>query len=255
MLLWAPIAVGAQTAEPSWGLFYTTGVESNSVFTSNAEVPRPIASVTKLMTAWLAISADQSLSRVVSITPQDTQNASTTILRVRDRVSVRDLIYLMLVSSDNVAARAIARVVGGSREQFVRSMNHEAERLMMTHTEYSDPSGLLSTNISTVHDLVRLITVIMSSPILADAFHTPIYTATVTRNRRVRSITVKNTNRLLTNTTQISKTGFTTAAGYCLVQLITDQHDSYITIILGAPSKDYRQGVTEALMKIAGIEH
>lgn len=249
LILCLSVGVSAQVPNTSWGLYRITEGATTPLLITQEDIVRPMASLTKLMTAWITLTSGPPLTQTVVITAQDTANASTTVLRNRDHVSLRDLLYLMLVSSDNVAARALARTVEGTRTSFVVRMNQEAQRLDMTHTRYADPAGLLATNVSTTNDLTRLLHAVSTTPLLADAFHTQTYTAVVRRNNRLRRLTVNNTNRLLDDTVQISKTGFTSSAGYCLVQWITTANDAYVAVILGAPSKEYRRGLMQALMQ------
>jgi len=248
-LFGASTTVFAQSGDPSWGVYQVTENTTTPLLTNRPERVRPIASITKLMTGWITLTSQPTLSQLVTITTQDTRDASTTVLRSRDRVSIETLIYLMLVSSDNVAARALARTVEGTRDAFVARMNRTAEQLYMVDTHYADPAGLLAGNVSTVTDIIRLLGAVTSTPLLSDAFHTQTYTATIQRNTRTHRLTVRNTNRLLDDSMHISKTGFTSAAGYCLVQWITAPERSYVTVVLGAPSKDYRLGLMQALMQ------
>src|SRR4029434_4900719 len=90
-------------------------------------------------------------------TRADTLRASTTYLRTNDRVRVADLLHLLLLPSDNAAARALARISPLGYDGFIARMNQKAEDLGLDHTAYVDPSGLLSDNISSAYDMARLI--------------------------------------------------------------------------------------------------
>lgn len=240
-------AVG-QAAPPSWGIYSVTDTRAHLLWAMYPTTVRPIASVTKLMTAWVTLHASVPVTQMVTIVPEDTRNGSTTILHAKDRVSVRDLLYLMIVSSDNVAARALARTVSGSRERFVQEMNRAAVDLGMTQTTYGDPAGLLPTNVSTAHDMTQLMLALSITPLaITDLLHTPSYTATVHRRGKARRLTVRNTNKLLDDSVQMSKTGFTRAAGYCLIEWVTTDTNHYILVVLGAPTKEYRTAIMHVL--------
>lgn len=239
ILLATSVVAFAQTSPAlSWGVSETP---NTGAFISAAHVsrPQPMASVTKLMTVRLALQAGLNRTEMVTVRRADVTRASTTILRANDRVSVDTLLYLAMVASDNAAARILARVVDDT--QFVHRMNAEAVTLGMTATRYVEPTGLLAGNVSTVEDLTRLVRATLELPQADALFHTPHYDASVVRNRRTLRIPVRNTNAWLTSDVRLSKTGFTTAAGYCLVEQLRINMRDYIIVILGAPSKDDRR--------------
>lgn len=243
-LLLCPVVVFAQPPALQWGVYDASG--SQVWASTEHEEPHPIASLTKLMTAYVVLQHPKAFDYVVTILPDDTHAASTTVLRSRDQVTVRELLYLMMIASDNVAARALARAIASSRDAFVFLMNQDAQLLGMRNTTYVDPSGLLVGNQSTPRDLAQL--TIALAPYyhtVPELFSTKRYTATVRRNRRIQSITVNNTNRLLDATVDLSKTGYTSPAGYCLIERV----DDYIVIVLGAPTRESRTTAMQILLR------
>src|SRR6185436_8701622 len=116
-----------------------------------------IASLTKLMTAVTFVADEPELDEVIAVTYADTRAASVTHLRTGDRVSYRDLLHLVLIASDNAAARVLARTSEGGTTAFVGRMNQMASHLGLTSTEYTDPSGLDARNVSSAYDLSHLI--------------------------------------------------------------------------------------------------
>lgn len=133
-------------------------IESSTVLAaSDLDTPVPIASLTKLMTAVVAAEYINLDTRVQIATPSFVQSL---IPRLGDRssVSMYSLLELLLLESSNEAAEVIAAEVG--REQFIGYMNERASSLGMTHTHFADPSGLDSGNVSSVGDLLRLISYI-----------------------------------------------------------------------------------------------
>lgn len=246
-----PISVDAAPSpnqQISWAV-YEVGTSQPITWEYQSVDMRPIASLTKLMTAHLVLQSNPDLSQVVTIRRDEAQRGSTTILRANDKVTIETLLYLMLVSSDNVAARALARTTSESIPQFVARMNSEAQQLGMMNTTYQDPSGLLRGNISTVQDLLILIRALMAETSYSELFHTPIYTARFDRNRRPISVIVHNTNRLLDESVELSKTGYTSVAGYCLVQQVRHDGRVYVLIVVGAPTKDFRAAIMTMLIE------
>jgi len=212
--------------------------ETNQVlWEENSQSQRSIASITKVMTATVFLESNPDLSQVVTIARPDTFAASTTHLRANDKVTVDDLLHLLLIASDNAAARALARVSPLGSEGFVRRMNEKAEELGLQTTHYSDPSGLMSENVSSAYDMARLITHAAQDERISSIMRTPEYT--VYSGRRV--ITFHSTNHLLGRTdveVRAGKTGFISKAGYCLATVLRLPQSSQdvAVVVFGARS-------------------
>ena len=190
----------------------------NAVWELNAREPRPIASITKVMTAMLFLDGGQDLDRDVVISRRDVQRASTTYLRRGERVSLRDLVHLALVASDNVAARVLARASRWGTKRFISRMNAMAAELGLEQTRFTDPSGLHEGNVSSAHDVSRLIAAAGRQPEIARIIRKRSHRIRTSRQNRV----VRNTNRLLDTRSDVvgGKTGYINEAGYCLATLI-----------------------------------
>src|SRR5438093_5650370 len=185
----------------------------------NSQSERSIASITKVMTATVFLEDNPSLSQPVTMTRSDVFQASTTHLRSNDKVTTDDLLHLLLIASDNAAARALARVSPHGSEGFVRRMNEKAAELGLESTHYADPSGLLSENTSTAYDMARLITHASQDERISSIMRT--YEYTVHSGRR--PISFHSTNHLLGRTdvdVRAGKTGFISKAGYCLATVL-----------------------------------
>jgi D-alanyl-D-alanine endopeptidase (penicillin-binding protein 7) len=174
----------------------------------------------------------------VTIVHSDVFQASTTHLHTNDRVTADDLLHLLLIASDNAAARALARTSAYGSERFVQRMNEKAHELGLQSTSYADPSGLLSENVSSAYDMARLITHASNDERIASIMRTPAYTVT-TANHRV--ITFHSTNHLLGRPdvdVRAGKTGFISKAGYCLATLLRlpQGGPSVAVVVLGARS-------------------
>lgn len=213
--------------------------ETNQVlWEENSQTPRSIASITKVMTATVFLESNPDLSQVVTVQRSDVYQASTTHLRSNDKVSGDDLLHLLLIASDNAAARALARISPYGSEGFVRRMNEKALELGLESTHYADPSGLLSDNVSSAYDMARLITHASGDERIASAMRMTEYTVT-TANHRV--IAFHSTNHLLGRDefdVRAGKTGFISKAGYCLATLLRlpQSNQDVAVVVLGARS-------------------
>ena len=132
--------------------------ETNQVlWESNAQDQRSIASITKVMTALVFLESGMPLTTPVTVQRGDVYRASTTYLRAGYQVTADDLLNLLLIGSDNAAARALARISPYGAAGFIDRMNEKAAELGLEQTQYADPSGLLATNVSSAYDMARLI--------------------------------------------------------------------------------------------------
>ena len=223
--------------------------ETNQVlWEENSQTQRSIASITKMMTAVVFMENNPDLSQPVMLARSDVFQASTTRLRLNDRVTVDDLMHLLLIASDNAAARALARISPYGSDGFVARMNEKAAELGLQSTHYADPSGLLSDNVSSAYDMARLIAHVSSDDRIASIMRTPEYTI-YTGNR---PITFHSTNHLLGRSdvdVLAGKTGFITAAGYCLATLLRlpSSNQQVAVVVLGARSNASRFMETENL--------
>ncbi len=131
--------------------------ETNEVlWEENSQSQRSIASITKVMTATVFLENNPDTSQVVTIAKSDVFQASTTYLRLNDRVTVDDLLHLLLIASDNAAARALARISPYGSEGFVPRMNEKALELgLREHAAMRIRPGLLSDNVSSAYDMAR----------------------------------------------------------------------------------------------------
>jgi serine-type D-Ala-D-Ala endopeptidase (penicillin-binding protein 7) len=203
---------------------------------SNSQNQRSIASITKVMTAAVFVENSPNLSDTVVIDRSDVRAASTTYLRAGYKVTKGDLLHLALIASDNAAARALARVSAYGSSAFIDRMNEKAKELGLTSTSYADPSGLLSTNVSSAYDMAKLITYVSGDERIAGVMRKQSYT--VTAGRRV--INIHSTNQLVMRgdvDVQAGKTGFIRSAGYCLATLLRlPQGPQVAVVVLGAKS-------------------
>ena len=235
--------------------------------------PLEIASTTKIMTAWivldLAVEDLKVLDEVVTVSKNaDNIKGTTADLRAGERLSVRDLLYGLLLPSGNDAAVALGEhlgnrlpVAGGSTRggdtivHFVAEMNSRAQSLKMFQAKFSDPHGK-SRNRASASGLVRLAWRAMQNPLFRRYVRTHRHQATIKRpDGSERVIVWKNTNELLQITGYDGvKTGTTAGAGACLVASGRRGSDHLLVAVLGAKSIAGRYADTRNLFRWAWLE-
>lgn len=190
------------------------------LYSSNPNFVAPIASVTKLMTAMVAIDAKQSLDEKLSIVIKDTTEMQGVFSRVRlgSQLSRKDTLLITLMSSENRAAASLAHHYTGGHVAFIEAMNAKAQALGMLNTQFVEPTGLSEGNVSSAHDLVLLIKAAQQYPLIRQFSTTQ--EKTVAFSKPNYTLGFRNTNALVRKDNwniQVSKTGFTNSAGHCLV--------------------------------------
>jgi len=223
--------------------------ETNQVlWEENSQDQRSIASITKVMTATVFLENNPDLTQPVTVARSDVYQASTTKLRMNDKLTADDLLHLLLIASDNAAARALARVSPYGSIGFIRRMNEKAAELGLESTHYADPSGLLSDNVSSAYDMARLITHASNDERIGSIMRTPEYTV----HAATRDILFHSTNHLLGRPdveVRAGKTGFISKSGYCLATLLRlpQSGQDVAVVVLGARSNAARFMETQNL--------
>ncbi|ERM53880.1 D-alanyl-D-alanine endopeptidase [Vibrio mimicus CAIM 1882] len=190
------------------------------IYSSNPDAVRPIASVTKLMTAIVTLDAKLPMETKLPITIQEAREMKGVHSRVRigSEISRKDMLLLTLMSSENRAAASLAHHYPGGYKAFIKAMNNKAKALGMKNTRFVEPTGLSEKNVSSARDLVLLLKASKKYPMLGQLSATEKKTVTFAKPRY--SLDFRNTNRLVFNDNwkiDLTKTGFTNAAGHCLV--------------------------------------
>jgi D-alanyl-D-alanine endopeptidase (penicillin-binding protein 7) len=206
----------------------------------NAQDKRSIASITKVMTTVVFLEDSPDLTQDVTVERSDVYAASTTYLKANDRLSLGDVLHLVLIASDNAAARVLARVSHGGTASFVERMNEKALELGLENTSFADPSGLNPANVSSAYDLSRLISFAASDERIAPVMQTATYSVHTNR----RTINIHSTNRLVMEGMDVvgGKTGFISKSGYCLATLLRlpQTGNQVAFVVLGAQSNPGR---------------
>ena len=212
------------------------------------ERERPIASTTKLMTAYLALKQLKAKD-TLKAAPYNAAAAESIVgLTPGEKVSVRDLLYALLLPSANDAAETIAVGVAGNEKKFVVEMNNAAKTLGLDHTSYANPIGLdESGNFSSAQDLVALADILLENQLFARIVDTP--KATLRTVEGKPTVTTRNTLLISDPTVRGVKTGHTTAAGYVLVAAAKRDGTTLLSAVLGAGSEAARDAETKELLE------
>lgn len=233
---------------PAWGRVKTANLPTESVlvfnvsknrseYERNATDQRAIASITKIMTAMVALDYDKDLGRRLAHRP----TVATSL--PQQSYTRQDLLTAMLVKSDNGAAETLARDYPGGVLAFVRRMNLQAQEWSMNRTEFVDPHGLGAGNISTVHDVANMITTSTGYWFIREVSTKKQVAIETQQKRRVRTISLAHTSAPMLfefDNIIVSKTGLTSAAGWCVGLAVNQREDQYVIVVLGAPNKAHR---------------
>lgn len=223
---------------------YNETTNETIVDTNTAEI-RPIASLTKLMTAMVTLDISKNLN-----TQYRLSNKVGSKLPIRSYTK-RDLLTALLVKSDNAAAETLAENYPGGRYEFIRAMNNKAKLLGMNATTFVDPSGLDLGNRSTANDVSKMIVSASKYELIASTTVKKDATVDVPYKKKVKELKISNTNKRLLleiNNVVTSKTGFTNAAGFCLSMIVEKDQQKYIVVILGAKSQSQRTDIAKQLI-------
>lgn len=200
--------------------------------------PRPIASITKLLTALVVLDARQPLDERITITKADYDRIKGTRspLRAGTQLTRGEALKVALLASDNRAAMALARHYPGGEAAFVRAMNVKAKMLGMRHSRFVDPAGLAPENVASMNDLVRLVRAAYQHPLIRD-YSTQEAAVVRTPGGAVR---FRSTNALVRNDSMpvaLQKTGYTREAGRCLVLVTPVKGRPTIFVLLNSWGK------------------
>ncbi len=226
--------------------------KGNLIYGKDVDAVRPIASITKLMTAMVVLDADLDLDEHITITEEDRDHMRMTGSRLAVGATLprRDLLLLALMSSENRAAAALGRAYPGGKREFVARMNSKAASLGMHDSHFADPSGLDARNVSTASDLAKMLSAARRYPLITEATTTT--DSTVTPYARRGPLTFNNTNRLLKSADWhigLSKTGYIHEAGRCLVMQATIAGEEISIVLLNSFGKLTPYGDSNRLRK------
>jgi len=211
------------------------------VINKNSEAVVPIASITKLMTAMIILDRGLDLEQriVVSREDVDTHKGTRSRLMPGTTLTRDELLLLALMASENRAAAALGRTYPGGVPAFVKAMNEKSAELGMSDTHFIEPTGLSPSNVSSPRDLVKLVRAAHNYPLIRE-YSTRDKATIKAFNRPLRFV---NTNGLVRNShwdIELSKTGYISEAGRCLVMHVRLASKDLIVVLLDSWGKQSR---------------
>ena len=221
------------------------------LYAKNANAVVPIASITKLMTALVVLDAKLPLDEHIIVTMDDIDEIKGTRsrLKVGSRLTRGDMLRLALMASENRAASALTRAYPGGSEAFVKAMNEKAMDLGMYRSSFVDGTGLSSDNVSTARDLVALVKAAYEYPLIRQYTPETDYTVEISNGRTLH---YRNSNRLVRNEDWdigLSKTGYISEAGRCLVMQAVISATPLVIVLLDSWGRLTRIGDANRIRK------
>jgi D-alanyl-D-alanine carboxypeptidase len=242
-----PITADNLTAK-SW---LVSDGEGNIIASENIDAVRSIASVTKLVTVITVLDSRAPLDKPLDLTLLNLSKKNKKAKRTPyDNLTRRELINLAMIRSDNRAARLLCQTYFMGYEQCIKDMNRKVRSLGMLNSVFYDPTGLDDRNNSTARDLIKLAQTAVNYPEVVAASHQSHLRIKIKKHWFIGN----NTNPLIgsRHDIQISKTGWTTRAGGCIVMLLDTDKGRRIVVVLGSknthtriPEADFISGIDE----------
>jgi D-alanyl-D-alanine endopeptidase (penicillin-binding protein 7) len=218
------------------------------LYAKNTDAVMPIASITKLMTAVVVLDAKLPLDEPITITREDVDTLKGTRSRLKLGVTLprRDLLRLALMASENRAAAALARTHPGGSAAFIQAMNQRAREFGMSDTRFVDSTGLDPDNVATAVDLAILVHAGYRYPLIREFTTQDSHRVAVdSKKRRYRTVAFRNSNGLVRSgkwDIGLSKTGYISEAGRCLVMQARIAAKPVIIVLLDSWGKFTRIG-------------
>jgi D-alanyl-D-alanine endopeptidase (penicillin-binding protein 7) len=214
--------------------------DGNELYAKQVDEPRPIASITKLMTAMVVLDGKLPMQERITIVKEDRDLIQLTGSRLQYGATLtrEELLRVALMASENRAANALGRTWPGGKAAFVEAMNRKAVRLGMHSSRFVDPAGLDPGNVASPHDLEKMVRASLSYPLIREA--TTTRSIDVYPYKRKGPLRYNNTNRLLRNdawTIEVSKTGYLNEAGRCLAMQIEIADQTLLIVLLDSYGK------------------
>lgn len=245
------LCLSAQTAHAGVKAMLLINLNTGkALYERNANLSIPPASLTKLMTMYLAMDAVSSrklsLMGKVRVTREAARTGGSSMhLRTGERVPLSRLMLGMAVASGNDAAMTVAHAISGSTRNFVRLMNRKARNLGLRHTVFKNPSGLPAPGQkTTARDMARLARAYLKAYPSVRTFH-------ATRRLVHRGRAINNTNQLLGRVRGVDglKTGFTAASGYNVIITAERNGVRLMAVVMGGSSRAARDTAARRLVE------
>ena len=245
LLVFATSAARAEYAAPqglrSSAALVLDTTHSSVLYSRNAGVAMPIASITKLMTALVVMDAGQPLDEPLEVSAEDRSSGkgSRSRLAPGTRLTRGDLMHLALMASENRAAHALGRSYPGGLGACVSAMNAKAQELGMTTAHFVEPTGLSDENVASPEDLSKLVMAAAKVPAISEYSTDRGYVVRVGR----RMVRFRTTDSLVTRPDwkiQVQKTGYISEAGRCLVMQTVIDDRTVVIVLLNSYGKRTR---------------
>ncbi len=219
------------------------------VLGENLNKVRPLASLTKLMTAMVSLDYSTDLNKKVKL-----KKGIKSSLPMREYTR-DELFHALLIRSDNAAAETLANDYPGGREQFLRAMNEKAKKIGMLSTSFKDASGLSSNNVSSANDVAAMVIAASNYPVIKNTSIKKHAYIEAYYKKRVRTVVLNNTNREILfkfDNVMVSKTGYTTPAGFCVgimvEKKVQDIPTRHVIVVMGAKNPKERVDAVKEIM-------
>jgi len=222
------------------------------LFAKNIHAQRPIASITKLMTILTFLDTQQNLEKIIEVLPEDLNGESKKNLYVNEKITLKNLLHIALIESDNNATKLLVKHSGFNLEEFIKKMNTKAKGMGLINTSFEGITGLSENNISTAYEVAQILKTASKHSLIKQILPLTKYNF---KSVSGQSHYLKNTNQLLNNSSfdwdlLIGKTGYTNEAGNCLASLVSLKNNAkIITVILNAPQNQDRFDDTKCVVE------
>lgn len=225
--------------------------QNRVLYAKNVDTVVPVASITKLMTAIVALDSGAGLDEPITISEADVDELKHTRsrLRIGTTLTREELLKLALMASENRAAAALSRAHPGGARAFVAAMNQKAIELEMLRTRFVDGTGLSSDNVSTAQDLARLVAAAHGYARIREFTTAPAYTVELPEGKFLQ---YGNSNGLVKNASWsigLSKTGYISEAGRCLVMQTRIASKPVVIVLLDSWGRKTRMGDANRIKK------
>lgn len=243
LLLLLSFCTSAYAQQGSYALYDFERAEYQVSY--NAREVRPIASITKLITAITLLRSGAELTERVQVKGKSGGRFANGMM-----VSRKDLMKAMMISSDNRAAETLANTYPGGFDQFVTDANDYLKGRGLLHTRIEEPTGLSSNNVSTATELISLLGAVKDNIALRDFADDKTAEILVPKGKKYIHIKLHNTNPSIFkfDNILISKTGYTNPAGRCVLMLVEKEHKHYGIIVLGQKNVTERSKLANSLI-------
>jgi D-alanyl-D-alanine endopeptidase (penicillin-binding protein 7) len=220
------------------------------LFNKNINTPRPIASITKLMTILTFLDTQPDLEKIIEVLPEDLNGESKRNLYANEKISLKNVLYIALIESDNNATKLLVKHSGLEKDEFIKEMNTKARGMGLKNTSFQGVTGLNENNISTAYEVAKILKTVSKHSLIRQILAVPEYNFSSQTNFH----SLESTNELLTNKkfswqNILGKTGYTDEAGGCFVGITKlENGKEIISVILGAPQVNLRFDDTKSIL-------